>query len=287
MKIRQILGKRKKYNMDKISVIINVYNGEDYISRCIKSVINQTYKNLEILIINDGSTDNTLKICKSYNDKRIKIISTDNLGLSLSRNVGLDNAKGKYIYFVDADDYIDLDTIEYLYILCKKYKVQFATCNPLTIFDQDEHKKIVKEKVDIIDNKEMLKRVLLSTNIAGATWNKLVDKKLYDDLRFENRIINDIVVTYKLVGRTDKIAYSNQYKYYYYKHQTAATVSGDNNIDRAIDFYKASVERYENIKKEYPNLIENEIGLLRNIMRLYLVDNTKVVDYLNDNKIMS
>ena len=266
--------------MDKISIIINVYNGEDYISKCIESVINQTYKNLEILIINDGSTDNTLKICKSYKDKRIKIITTKNMGLSLSRNVGIDNATGNYIYFIDADDYIDLDTIKYLYNICIKYKVDIATCNPLIIFDDSYHHKSVKEQINIIDNKEMLKNVLLSKNVAGATWNKLVKKELYDNLRFQNRIINDIVVTYKLIMKTDKIAYSNLYKYYYYKHETAATVSGDNNLNRAKDFYKASMERYNNVKKIYPDMIENKIGLLRNIMRLYLVDNIEVVNYL-------
>ena len=89
-----------------ISIIINVYNGEKYIKKCLDSVINQTYKNLEILIINDGSTDKTLEICKKYKDERIKIITTENQGLSFSRNVGIDNAGGEYLYFVDADDFI-------------------------------------------------------------------------------------------------------------------------------------------------------------------------------------
>ena len=103
-----------------ISVIINVYNGERYIKKCLDSILNQTYKNLEILIVNDGSTDDTLKICKSYKDSRIRIINTKNKGLSLSRNVGLDNAKGEYLYFIDCDDYIEKDTLEYLYNLCIK-----------------------------------------------------------------------------------------------------------------------------------------------------------------------
>ena len=81
---------------DLITVIINVYNGEKYIKKCLDSVIKQTYKNLEILIINDGSTDKTLNILKKYKDSRIRIINQDNIGLSLSRNVGIDNAKGKY-----------------------------------------------------------------------------------------------------------------------------------------------------------------------------------------------
>lgn len=78
---------------DLITVIINVYNGEKFIDKCLQSVINQTYKNIEILIVNDGSTDNTLKICEGYSDERIRIITTENMGLSFSRNVGIENAK--------------------------------------------------------------------------------------------------------------------------------------------------------------------------------------------------
>ena len=204
-----------------ITVIINVYNGEKYIKKCLDSIINQTYKNLEILIINDGSTDNTLNICKTYKDKRIKIITTKNQGLSLSRNTGIDNAKGEYLYFTDADDYIELDTIEYLYNLCQKYNSDFSTCNSLTIFDYNFKIKKHKEKIEILDSREMLKKVLLTMN--GTTWNKLIKKNIYNDIRFENRIINDVVVTYKLVLKANRIVYSNQIKYYYLKHYECAS----------------------------------------------------------------
>ena len=111
-----------------ITIVINVYNREKYIKKCLDSIVNQTYKNLEILIVDDGSTDNTVKICKSYKDKRIRIISGKNTGISLARNVGIDNAKGNYLYYVDSDDFIELDTIEYLYKLIKKYNVDISTC---------------------------------------------------------------------------------------------------------------------------------------------------------------
>lgn len=92
---------------DLISVIVNAYNEEKHIKKCIDSIINQNYKNIEIIVVNDGSTDNTLNILNSYNEPRLKIISHENKGLSLSRNDGIDNAKGKYIYFLDADDFIE------------------------------------------------------------------------------------------------------------------------------------------------------------------------------------
>ena len=267
-----------------ITVIINVFNCEKFISKCIESVINQTYKNLEILVINDGSTDNTLKICESYSDERIKIITTENLGLSMSRNIGIENANGDYLYFVDSDDFIESDVIEYLYKLCKKYDVPFATCNPLTIFDYNFTKKKIEEKIKIMDSIEMLKKVLLAENVAGAIWNKLMKKELFEGIRFQDRIINDVVVVYRLVIKADKIVYSNQVKYYYAKHINAVTVYGDEKLDRASDFYKASIERYENVKKLYPNLIENDIGVIRNILRLYLAENKDVIKYLNNQK---
>ena len=117
-----------------ITIIINVYNGENFIKKCLESVINQTYKNLEILIINDGSTDNTLRICESYEDERIRIINQENMGLSLARNVGIDEAKGEYLYFIDCDDFVEYDVIEYLYNLCKKYNTLMATCQPITVY---------------------------------------------------------------------------------------------------------------------------------------------------------
>ena len=267
-----------------ITVIINVYNGERFIAKCLESIINQTYKKLEILIINDGSTDNTLKICEQYKDERIKIITTENLGLSLSRNIGIENAQGEYLYFVDSDDYVENHVIEYLYNLCKKYNTPFSTCNPLTIFDYDFSIEEIEEHIDIINSTEMLKKVLLAEDVAGAIWNKLLKKELFEGVRFQNRIINDIVVTYKIVMKVDKIAYSNQKKYFYLKHKNAATVSGDERPDRAADFYKASMERYEDVKKIYPNLIENDIGILRNILRLYLVKNEKVQKFLKEQK---
>ena len=113
---------------DLISVVVNVFNGEKYIKKCLDSIINQTYKNIEILIVNDGSTDKTLEVCKSIKDKRIRIIDQKNIGISLSRNVGMDNSKGDYIFFVDSDDFIEKDTIEYLYNLCKKEDVPFSIC---------------------------------------------------------------------------------------------------------------------------------------------------------------
>ena len=265
-----------------ISVIINVYNGEKFIKKCLDSVINQTYKDLEILIINDGSTDNTLKICESYKDKRIKIITTENLGLALSRNVGIDNAKGEYIYFIDADDYIELDALEYLYNLCKKHNIKIATCRSIDINNYNTIVKNTSERVKIISNKEMLEKILLWDNRAEATWNKLIEKDLFNNLRFENRIINDIAFTYKLILKVNNIVYSNQVKYYYFKHEESISIQKKEDLNRCIDLYNVSIERYENIKNIYSDFTANEIGVIYIISKLYLRKNEKVIEYLNN-----
>ncbi len=267
---------------DLISVIINVYNGENFIGKCLDSIINQTYKNLEILIINDGSTDNTKDICESYKDKRIRIINQQNMGLSLARNVGIDNAKGEYLYFVDVDDFVEKDVIEYLYNMCKKYGTLMASCRAMDIYDYNYIVNNSKEEINVITNIDMLKKILLSKERAGNFWNKLIKKEVFDNIRFENRQINDVVVVYKLVLTTEKIAYSNQIKYYYLIRK--GSITGIRNEKRSIDLYKAVVERYNYIKNIYPNLIENEICLISKIMMLYTEDKKILQDFLKEQK---
>ena len=266
-----------------ISVIINVYNGEKFIKKCLDSVVNQTYKNLEIIIINDGSTDNTLSICESYKDNRIKIINQENMGLSLSRNVGIDNSHGEYVYFVDSDDFIELDTIKYLYSLCKKYNTLISTCKTLDIFNYDFTVYNMEEKINVISSKEMLKDILLLKNKAVCSWNKLIKKELFNNLRFENRIINDMAFTHKLIMRVDKIACSNQIKYFYLRHAESIRTKKAS-TERLIDIYNVYVDRYNYIKEKYPNLVENDATVLQIIVELYLKDNDELEDYLDKEK---
>ena len=266
-----------------ISVIINVYNGEKYIRKCLESIINQTYKDLEILIVNDGSTDGTLEICQSYKDKRIKIITTANQGLSLSRNTGIDNAKGEYLYFVDADDFIVSDVIEYLYNLIKKYDVKIATCRSLEIRDYNFTVEQEEEKIEIISAEEMIKRIQLWKEYSVAIWNKLVKRDLFDDLRFKNRIINDMDFTHKLVTRTDKIVYSNKVKYYYL-WRNDSLCHKKNSEERLIDMYNVLLDRYNYINDLYPNLTENAVSFLQSTIYLYSSKSIRIKEYMHKSK---
>ena len=269
---------------DLITVIINVYNDEKHIKKCIESIVNQTYKNLEIIIVNDGSVDNTLSICESFDDKRIIIINQKNMGLSLSRNVGIDNSHGKYLYFIDSDDYVDNDFIEYLYNLIKKYNVSMSTCTPLDIYNYNFKFKQKKEIVKVISDKEMLSKILLLEKRSGTTWNKLMKKELFNNIRFEKRIINDVVTTHKLVIEAKKIAYSNQIKYYYLKHQDS--ILGRKNENHSIDLYKAVLERYDFLKEKYPDFIQNEIGVLLIILILYVDEKENLQKFLKKENVL-
>ena len=268
-----------------VTIVLNVYNCEKYVKKCLDSLIKQTYKNLEILIINDGSTDKSLEICEKYQkkDNRIRIITHENCGLSLSRNAGIDNAKGEYIYFIDSDDYIEKDTIEYLYNLCKKYDSKISTCDPIDIYDYNVKVKNKKEKIEIVSSIDYVKMILLSVKRTGTVWNKLIKKELFNNLRFEKRGVNDVVLVYKLVLKTDSICCSNQIKYYYLRNDESITMR-KRTSERTIDFYKASVERYDYLEKRYPNMIENKVCLNQITINSYLHKDDEVWDYLNKAK---
>ena len=192
----------------------------------------------------------------------------------------LTTAIGEYLYFVDCDDYIELDVIEYLYNLCKKYNVKMATCKPMEIYNYNYKTNNINEKIQNISSKEMIKKILLSEENAGTIWNKLIKKELFNNIRFENRIINDVTVTYKICIEAEQIAYSNQKKYYYLRHKNSIT--GKGNEERSIDLYKACIERYEYIKKIYPNFIENDIGLILIIIHIYCCNGDKLKKYLEE-----
>lgn len=261
-----------------ISIIVNAYNEEKHIKKCIDSVICQTYKNIEIVVINDGSTDNTLNLLNSYDDSRLKIITHENKGLSLSRNDGIDNSNGKYVYFLDADDFIEKDTIEYLYNLIIKYEADMSTCRSIDVYNYDVKIEKKQEKINILSNIEMLKKLLLNKNNSVNIWNKLIKKELFNNICFPDRIIEDVPVTYKLALFANKIVYGNQIKYSRLLHKDSIT--GKKNASILIDIYDTTIERYYDLKERLPNLIENDISVLFLIMDTNAIDNKEVNDYI-------
>ena len=158
-----------------ISIIIPVYKVEKYLEKCIKSVLDQTYKNLQIILVDDGSPDNCGNICDDYArvDNRIEVIHKANGGLSDARNVGLKAARGEYIGFVDSDDYVSNEMFENLYNTLISNDVDVAICNFYIVIDDKNIIKNADNGVEIYNKLEILKEILLDKKIQSYAWNKL------------------------------------------------------------------------------------------------------------------
>lgn len=202
----------------KISVIIPVYKVEKYLPKCLDSVINQTYKNIEIILVNDGSPDKSGVICDMYAgmDDRITVIHKHNEGVAKARNDALDIAKGDYIGFVDSDDWIEPDMFEFLMNNLIKYDADLSMCGH-TIYEAD--KRITRKdnnKLEILDRIELKKRIVVGGEM-GLIWNKLFKKSLINNTRFDTHYdcSEDLLFMYQLSNKTNKSVIANAPKYNY------------------------------------------------------------------------
>lgn len=207
-----------------ISVVVPVYNVEKYLSRCIESIINQTYRDVEILLIDDGSTDSSAKICKDYaiKDKRIVYMYKNNGGLSDARNVAIKFAKGDYITFVDSDDYIHSTYLSYLLSLIEKYNADIASCIHFETSEESfSANMICEEKEDFcISGKEACKRMLTDlAPVLTAACGKLYKTEIIKKHEFPyGKLHEDIATTYKYYLEAHNVAYGCATLYAYYQH---------------------------------------------------------------------
>ena len=165
----------------KVSIIIPVYNVEAYLDRCLKSIVNQTYENLEIIIVDDGSPDKCPFICDSWQlkDDRIIVIHKENGGLSSARNTGLDIATGDYICFVDSDDYISLDMIETMLDAALTYSVDVVTCGRIRVANSTEEEMYSLPKGKLFTGEKAIKELFCGGAIEEAAWDKLYKKEIF------------------------------------------------------------------------------------------------------------
>lgn len=205
---------------DLITIIIPLYNVESFIERCLNSVVNQTYKNLEIILINDGSTDNSLSICEEYRkkDKRIKLINKKNGGVSSARNCGLDIYNGKYITFIDADDYVEVDYIEILYKKIKEYNVDIVFSNAIEVLDNGKtmnNKNAIKDI--LLDKENVYKELFLERYISCACWGNLYKVDVIKDVKFDinMHLDEDFKFLIDVINNIDNSVMISDKKYYY------------------------------------------------------------------------
>lgn len=246
-----------------ISVIVPIYNVEKYLNRCIKSIINQSYTNLEIILVDDGSPDRCGEICDEWakKDKRIKVIHKKNGGLSDARNVGIEIAQGEYLSFIDSDDYVHKDFIKVLYENCLKNNADISMCGfRQTDKDENINKEIKNENIRIIFSKDVLEK---KHNISCVAWNKLYKKSIFNNIRYpKGKIHEDVAVIYKIMYYANKIVITDLELYFYF--------SAPESIMRS-EFSKKRLDALEVIKDSYKFFIENnEKSYAYFILRDYL-----------------
>lgn len=206
-----------------ISVIIPVYNVSDYLRQCLDSVIAQTYKNLEIILIDDGSTDESGRICDKYaqHDERIRVLHKENRGVSSARNIGIDQAKAKYLCFVDADDIILPDYVLYLYRLLITHQADISICGYVKLKNIDEYSDKEKEYIRVYKKQEALKDLMYKRNITGYSYLKLYKKELLRDIYFDEElsVAEDFDFVYRCLLKTNKIIFGSKVLYIYRQHE--------------------------------------------------------------------
>lgn len=242
-----------------ISVVVPVYNVEKYLERCVDSIIKQTYKNLDIILVDDGSPDNSGKICDNYKEKytNIRVIHQKNQGLSVARNNGLAVAKGSYITFVDSDDWIAPDMVSVMY---KNLKKSYADISVIGFYNVYEDRKMVKNtignKTQIMTSMEALECFLFNGYITPCVWGKLYKIDIWSGVKCPpGKLFEDQYTTYKLLDKANKIVF-NPYPYYYYLKRNGS-IGHSGFSEKTYELYEGIQEEYKFIISKYPQIKPN------------------------------
>jgi glycosyltransferase involved in cell wall biosynthesis len=215
---------------DKISIVVPIYNTAEYLPRCIESLLKQTYKSLEIILVDDGSNDKSCEIINEYSYKDSRIINIHNenrRGVSEARNTGIKIAKGKYISFVDSDDFIERDMYEVLIKNIQDYDADISICSYFVVQDNETIKTknyygIVEQFSTVSALRELIKR----EKYIDSVWGKLYRKDLIQGVSFElNKLGEDVIFNYQIFPRSKKVVFVDTPKYYYLKRPKSITGS--------------------------------------------------------------
>ena len=241
-----------------ISVIVPVYKTEKYLDRCVQSIVDQTYRNLEIILVDDGSPDNCPAMCDAWaeRDSRIKVIHKENGGLSDARNAGMEIAAGEWIAFVDSDDWLHLEYISLLHQVAKMYGVSLSACDYL-ITSGDETADSVDEPV--FEKHTAAKALEMLTNNRGyraVAWNKLYHRSLLEGEQYPvGRYHEDEFFTYRIMDKAESLVYVHARLYYYF--QRAGSIMQSVSV-KHLDALDAYLERLELFRRKYPELYREE-----------------------------
>lgn len=249
--------------MKKVSVIIPVYNVEAFLPKCIESVIQQTYSNIEIILVDDGSRDSSLSICENYAAKydNIIVLKQDNSGVSRARNHGIDVSTGEYIAFVDSDDYIREDMIDKMVSRCEETESDLVICNYTKVSEKEDK---IRENDYVRDEVASAREALSWLNRPHGwsyvvVWNRLYKKELFDNLRFdEGKIHEDEIIAHKLFLKCQCIAGMSDNLYFYRKTKDSIT-SKKANIEKIAGFEGIELRYWDYKRLGFDELLRGTI----------------------------
>ena len=273
-----------KYKRNTVSVIIPVYNTGIYLEKCLNSVIESDYKDIDIILINDGSKDDvTLEILDKYkNYPKIRYFNNENMGISLSRNFGLDRVDGEYLMFVDSDDYIEKDMISKMVNRIIKDKTDMVQAS---FYVEYEHYKLrrVRPKNDVLSKDEMLKALMKNMGVNNYLWGKLYRSEIFEDIRFNKdyKGFEDVEIMPKIFMKLNSASLMKNRFYHYIQRRGSYT--NHMNIKIASDMYDSFRKQEEYINNHRSNLsVSNVENYYRSeMMMLYIM----MVDKLSDEEL--
>lgn len=240
----------------KISVIVPVYKVESYLDKCISSIVNQTYANLEIILVDDGSPDNCPAMCDAWaeKDSRIRVIHKPNGGLSDARNAGIVVATGELMAFVDSDDWIAPDMYEYLYQRLTEDNSDIAACGVQMVReDKTQSRMLTQEGNCVLNQEEAMRAIIEESWLKQPVWYKLYKTDLIRDILFPmGKCHEDVFWSYQAVGSAKKVSVSDHVGYYYL--QRGGSIMGAGYSLKRLDAVEAKVQRCAYIQERFPAL---------------------------------
>lgn len=251
----------------KVSIVVPVYNVEKYLQYCIDSLVSQTYLNLEIILVDDASTDNCPAICDeaARKDGRIKVIHKNNGGAASARNAGLNIVTGDYVCFVDSDDYVENKYVQRLVNVLEQENADAAVCGFWYLYRDHLEKKGLSGVYTVMNQTDYLQRFLTDWT-CGLIWNKIFRKETLEDVRFtEGHKIDDEFFTYKIIMNCKRVVLFEAPLYYYRMRATSVMSASSAYEERLLlDKIEYTQERFENVTNRYPQLTQAYLEDLAN-----------------------
>ena len=261
-----------------ISIIVPVYNVEKWLDCCIESIINQTYKDIEIILVDDGSTDNSGKICDNWaeKDERIVVVHKENGGLSDARNAGIDKASGEWIVFVDSDDFVHKDMAKISFEAAVKYNADLVAFGYLRVPEDcnEEISKLTEEKEELFVGQKLLYEYLYNRKGDVVAWNKLYRREIWSTLRYPvGKIHEDEFVIVDVLQSVNKSVVLDKVLYYY--RQREGSIVNEKELKAAYDALEAFELRYDKLKSDKVLGTRSLTIILKYIINIYNRENSK------------